>query len=68
MQKLLLVALLVGCAVPARRWESSSGHVRWPEHRHHHDEQLDKLETDVAALRREVADLQHQLAALRAQE
>ncbi len=60
MKMIVLLALLVGCTSA----ESESMHVRWPKHRQMHDERLDKLEAELAALQHHVAELETAVKAL----
>jgi len=56
--------ILVWLVVFAACNEGSTRVVRWPEHRHHHDDQLDRLQVIVEAQRKEIADLERRMLAV----
>jgi len=57
MGKVLLVLALAACSAPRQA-------KRWPDHRHHHDEQLDSLDVKVRQLETRVHQLEDELGKL----
>jgi hypothetical protein len=57
----MLVALLGGCAAM-----SPKENPRWPDHRKHHDQQLDELQATVTTQAAHLRELEARLAKLEA--
>jgi hypothetical protein len=59
-------AIIVGLMLLGACNEGTSRTVRWPEHRHHHDEELEQLEKTSVTQQQLIDALQRRIAKLEA--